>query len=371
MRIFAINSNNNFKGYEAGIDLGTSNGLKSEIAKFTSYNLAQNRIAVTNRLSSDVYDSFTRNFNEKIGNIEKFSLPYNKAHILKEVAVNAYNTKDYDNAGVVLGKSFEMLSGNLGIWEKDKQILLKDPLNQKILKDFFYSSVNYKAKYQVMKSLNTLNSKRFLNIAQAVCNYDDDIVSPNDKKTIVEAREYLAKNYDLKLLEPFIDKNDNYKIAVLRILSKWGTKKDVELAQKLIDDKNIQVADFAEKTISKLRNLEKPEYVDDDFDDDIPRTVKLQDFYRYLSNYIDKGEDLELLKISVAEEHLATIRQTINSISDVEKKNQLKLILANISDRDIDLEILKLVDDSKNDKETRMMLESYLKLYVKVNSKEK
>ncbi len=372
MKIYAINNSYSFKGNDTSQDLGKVNGLKSDIAKFASYTLAANRIAVSNRLSSDIYDSFTKTVNEKIDNIEKFSLPYNKAKMLQEVAISAYEAKDYEKAGVILGKSMEVLADNLGFWEKDKQLLLNDSHNQAILKDFFYSSSNCQAKYQVMKSLNKLNSPKFLNIAQAVCNYDDDLVSPNDKKTIVEAREYLAKNYNLDILKQFIDKNDNYKIVVLRILSKWGTKKDVELAKTLIDDKNIQVSSLAEKTVSKLRHFDDiSECEIEDYEEDAQRNVQTRDFDRYCSNYLERGENIELLKFSAAEEDITKIRQNINSISDNEKKNQLKLILANVSDREIDLELLKPVDDAKNTKETRTMLEAYLKLYVKVNSKEK
>lgn len=351
-------------------NLEDMNGNKSIVTTYANKIIRYQEPLLINNISNNVYDTFTRINDEKVKNIEKFSIPFNKAKILKDIAKSMYNAEKYEDAGIILGESFNILKGNLGVWENDKQNLLKDESNVQILKTFYNTSNNIKAKYNVMKNINDLNNPIFLPIAESICNCDDEIVAPNDKKTIFQAREFLNKYYDLNLLEKFINKDDNYKIGVLKVLSKWGTQVNIDLAKKLENDRNLQVSSLAKKTVIKLKNADK--YTDFDLENDsnTPFTIN-QNFQYVLNDYLNGDYScFRDIKYSASNKNIKALRTAIENVKDNDKKNNLKFVLANVSDKDLDLLLVEKTDDTNYIEMPRYLIEAYLKMYVRNKRKD-
>lgn len=257
MKIFAIGNNNiSFKqNPQNAFSLGLLTGVESSTDVFVSNEFNKNQKEKTAKLSSMVYDRFSKNYDNKIENIEKFANPYNKALTLNNLAHSYYQSGEIEKAGVVLASSFNALNKDLGLWEDDKNKLIEKKENLDLLKDFFYCSNNSKAKFFVMKSLNDLNKPIFLPIAEDVCECDEDTTTINDKRTIYEARKFINKNYDLNQLNNYLDKEDFYKTAVLGLLSKWGLEDHSSIATKLCEDSNLQIQAQAQNLLSKLKQL--------------------------------------------------------------------------------------------------------------------
>lgn len=363
MKISAISNNLTFTN-----NIDEFNQNSSKVTAYTK-NILQNKEPLfIKKISNNVYDTFTKTTNDKIKNIEKFSVPFNKSKILQETAKSMYNAEKYEDAGIILGTSFNILSKDLGAWENDKKNLLNDETNIQILKAFYSTSNNIKAKCNVMKSINELNNPLFLPIAEAVCNCDDDIITPNDKKTIYQAREFLNKHYDLNILKDFIDQDNDYKIGVLKVVSKWGTAKNIDMIKNLENDKNLQIATLAQKTIKKLRNIDK--YSDIDIEINSPDVLKVnQDFQSSLDEYINKNSGLKDLKYSASSKNILSLRKAIKIVEDKDKRDNLKILLANISDKDYDLSVLERTIFLEGEKR-REFIEAYLKMYVRSKRKE-
>ena len=134
-------------------NLEEMNGGKSLVTAYANNIINRQETVLINNISENVYDTFKRTTDEKVKNIEKFSVPLNKAKVLKDIALSMYNTEKYEDAGVILGEVFDILNKNLGAWENDKNNLLKDESNIQILKTFFNTSNNIKAKYKVLMNL--------------------------------------------------------------------------------------------------------------------------------------------------------------------------------------------------------------------------
>lgn len=350
-------------------NLEEMNGGKSLVTAYANNIINRQETVLINNISENVYDTFKRTTDEKVKNIEKFSVPLNKAKVLKDIALSMYNTEKYEDAGIILGEVFDILNKNLGAWENDKNNLLKDESNIQILKTFFNTSNNIKAKYNVMKSINELNNPIFLPIAEAVCNCDDEITTPNDKKTIFQAREFLNKHYDLNLLENFINRSNIYKISVLNVLSKWGTQANIDLAQKLTNDKNLQISSLAQKTIIKLKNANT--YNDFDFEDNstTPFTIN-SDFKSALNEYLNNDTGLRDLKYTASNKNIKDLRTAIKNVNDEDKKNHLKSVLASVSDKDFDLSLVGENNNTNPVQMPRYLIESYLKMYIRNKRKD-
>lgn len=254
MRIFAIGNNNiSFKQNPKNtFSLGLLTGVESSTDVFVSNEFNKNQKEKADKLSSMVYDRFSKNYDNKIENIEKFANPYNKALTLNNLAHSYYQSGEIEKAGVVLASSFNSIDFQQLYKDEDIDSLIKRENNKNILEDFFYVSNNKKAKYFVVKALNRINSPQFLPIAEDICECNSLITSVNDKKTIYQAREFINKNYDLDLLSSYKEENDNYKNAVLNIVSKWGLEKHKKIAETLSDDGNIYIRAKAKDISSKL-----------------------------------------------------------------------------------------------------------------------
>lgn len=365
MKIFPISHGLSFTS-----NLEEMNGNKSMVTMYANNIIRNQEPLLINNISNNVYDTFTRINNEKIKNIEKFSIPFNKAKMLKNIAQLMYNAEKYEDAGIILGESFKILKDNLGVWENDKQNLLSDKTNLQILKTFYNTSNNIKAKYNVIKNIKDLNNPIFLPIAEAICNCDDEIVTPNDKQTIFQAREILRKYYDLNLLEKFINKDDNYKIGVLKVLSKWGTQANIDLAKKLETDKNLQIASLAKKTVIKLRDANK--YTDLNIDNTSNNPFTINQNFQYVLNEYLKGNYscLRDIKYSASNQNIKALRTAIENAKDDDKKNNLKFVLANVSDKDFDLSLVEKTDNINNIQMQRYLIEAYLKMYVRNKRKD-
>ena len=198
MKISLLNHNfinNNFKQTNTStIDMGQLTGVNSSVDTFVKAKFEERKQERINSLSYVIYDKFTKSYNQKIKDIEKFKHPYNKALMLQKLAQSYRTEGDVERAGIILAKSFNILNNNLGYWEDDKKKLIENPDNFKILKDFFYCSNNTKAKYFVMKSINDLNNPKFLPIAEDICEQDTDVTTSNSTRTIIEAKKLINKH---------------------------------------------------------------------------------------------------------------------------------------------------------------------------------
>ena len=247
-------------------------------------------------LSSAVYDRFTKSYNAKINQIEKFKHPYNKANMLKSVANSYHQGGDVEKAGVILAQAFNALDKEEPYRQNEIKSFIESKENKKILEDFFYCSNNIKAKYFVMKSLNKLDNPYYLPIAEAVCDCDSQRVAPNDKKTIYEAKLFLNRYYDLNMIYSYIDENDNYKIGALNLLSKWGLEKHQKLPQKLFDDENEYVYAKARQTESNLKRASNfIDIEDDNFEPNrlLPEKNEMPDRIKLLK-YIEENKDRDV-----------------------------------------------------------------------------
>lgn len=256
-------SNNNFINYNfkqsstPTVDIGQLTGVNNSVDTFVKTKFEKNKQNRINILSSIIYDKFAQNYNQKINDIEKFKQPYNKALVLQKLAQSYRKEGEVEKAGILLAQSFNLLKTNEPYRQESIKKIIESKENKSILEDFFYCSNNIKAKYFVMKSLNKLDNPYYLSIAESICDCDTEKVTPNDKKTIYEARLLLNRYYNLDQLSSYLNENINYKIAVLNLLSKWGIEKHQEIPQKLFNDENEYVEIKAQQTKNILKNISK------------------------------------------------------------------------------------------------------------------
>ena len=306
MKISLLNHNyinSNFKQTNTStIDMGQLTGVNSSVDTFVKAKFEERKQDRINSLSSVIYDKFTKSYNQKIKDIEKFKHPYNKALMLKSVADSYHKGGDVEKAGVILAQAFNALDKKEPYRQNEIKSFIESKENKKILEDFFYCSNNIKAKYFVMRSLNKLDNPYYLPIAEAVCDCDSQRVAPNDKKTIYEAKQFLNRYYDLNMIYSYIDENDNYKIGALNLLSKWGLEKHQKLPQKLFDDENEYVDAKARQTESNLKSASKfIDIEDDNFEpnrllpekNEMPDRIKL---LKYIEENKDKDVDINSIK---------------------------------------------------------------------------
>lgn len=286
----------NFKQSPATINIGAITGIDNKVDEFVKHRFEKEKQTKLQLLSSAVYDRFTKSYNARINEIEKFKHPYNKANMLKSVADSYHKGGDAEKAGVILAQAFDVLDKKEPYRQNEIKSFIESKENKKILEDFFYCSNNIKAKYFVMKSLNKLDNPYYLPIAEAVCDCDSQRVAPNDKKTIYEAKQFLNRYYDLNMIYSYIDENDNYKIGALNLLSKWGLEKHQKLPQKLFDDENEYVDAKARQTESNLKRASRfIDIEDDNFEPNrlLPEKNEMPDRIKLLK-YIEENKDRDV-----------------------------------------------------------------------------
>ena len=260
MKISLLNNNfvnKNFKQTVIPtIDIGKLTGVNERVDQFVKEKFEERKQNTINNLSTLTYDRFTKTYNQKIDDVEKFNKPYQKALILQKLAHSYYENKNIEKAAIVLTQSLNTVDKNQKYLDKEIKNLIEAKINRNILEDFFYCSNNIKAKYFVMKSLNNLNEPYYLPIAEAVCNCDSEKVTLNDNKTIYEAKQFLNKHYNLDLIASYIENDSNTKIGALNLLSKWGLEKHQKIAKKLFEDEDDYVNKKAKNVFSCLKNTQ-------------------------------------------------------------------------------------------------------------------
>ena len=370
MKISLLNHNfinNNFKQTNTStIDMGQLTGVNSSVDTFVKAKFEERKQDRINSLSSVIYDKFTKTYNQKIKDIEKFKHPYNKALMLQKLAQSYRNEGDVERAGIILAKSFNILNSNLGYWEDDKKKLIENPNNFKILKDFFYCSNNTKAKYFVMKSINDLNNPEFLPIAEDICEQDTDVTTSNSTRTIIEAKKFINKHYNLNILRQYTDKNDFYKIAVINLVNKWGLENNANIISKLCNDENLQISALAKNAIDNIKRNPNP--LPQSEEDIKPKSeYELPIKYGFnLRDAIISKEDLKALKFYKNEFRLKDIITEINESNDMSRTIQFIKILGQ---RGYLASHAKVVEPNETDINpiTKRKTEAYLKIQVRNN----
>ena len=332
MRIFAIQNYNS-------ASFGNNPEAHNLVQKYVSEEMKKQD--TFEKISAKVYNNFENDILNKIKNAEKFSNPYNKAKMLNHFAQSAYKADDIERAGVILGAFFEVINQDFGLFENKKDELLNKQENFDLLGDYFYTSNNLKGKFFVMQNINQLGKKEFLPIAESVCGCDDDVVAPNDKRTIYEARQLINKHYDLNVLKPFIKEDNAHKYAVLKIISKWGLENSLDLANALENDISIEIVSLAKNVQNKLCNLQDD--YETEFETEPPRKIK--PFKDSIPNY--------------------KLRELIKNNS---YDNELIKMLGNIGSGNQDLEFIKSIP-ADNEKIERIKTEAYLKILLRKEMK--
>lgn len=370
MKISLLNHNyinSNFK--QTGtptIDMGQLTGVNSSVDTFVKAKFEERKQDRINSLSSVIYDKFTKSYNQKIKDIEKFKHPYNKALMLQKLAQSYRTEGDVERAGIILAKSFNVLNNDLGYWEDEKKKLIENPDNFKILKDFFYCSNNTKAKYFVMKSINDLNNPKFLPIAEDICEQDTDVTTSNSTRTIIEAKKFINKHYNLNILRKYTDKNDFYKIAVINLVNKWGLENNANIISQLCNDENLQISALAKNAIDNIKRNPNP--IPQSEEDIKPKSeYELPIKYGFnLKDIIISKEDLKALKFYKNEFRLKDIITEINESNDMSRTIQFIKILGQ---RGYLSSHAKVVEPKETDINpiTKRKTEAYLKIQVRNN----
>lgn len=321
MRILAINNNNhiNFRQSTLNtINIGKITGVKPQIDEFVKTEFDEKKENKLQHLTNSVYEKFTQHYDKAINNIEKFKHPYNKAYILNELAHSYYKNGNIEKSAIILAQAFNDLDKNAPYRQDDIKKLVESDVNKNILQDFFYCSNNTKANFFVMQSLNKLDNKFYLPIAEAICDCDEDRVTVNDRKTINEARMFLNRYYNLALLNSYTNDNDNYKVAILEILSKWGIENHYKIAEKLTNDENEYIQSKAIKTVSKLKNISKQISGYDDFFEEnrvLPQNKPVFDKFAILKR-LDEKENVSIDDIKKLGQRGFSIREAKALISN-------------------------------------------------------
>ena len=261
MKILAINNNHsiNFKqSSPKTINIGGITGVENKVDEFVKTEFESKKENKIKLLTDSIYSKFTQHYDNAINGIEKFNKPYQKAYMLQKLAHSYRKEGDVEKAGIILATSFNLLKNDLGYWEDDKKQLINDSVNMNILKDFFYCSNNNSAKYFVMKSINDLNNPKFLPIAEDICEKDTDITTPNSTRTIREAKKFINKHYNLDVLKPYTNKNDFYKIAVIKLVDKWGLENNANVIENLCKDEDLTISALAQNAIDNIKRNPNP-----------------------------------------------------------------------------------------------------------------
>lgn len=369
MKISTMNNffyKNNFKQAPVTVNISQLTGVDSKVDEFVNNRFENERQTKLQMLSSAVYNRFVNKYNEEINKIEKFKNPYNKALMLQKLAQSYRNEGDVERAGIILAKSFNILNNNLGYWEDDKKKLIENPANFKILQDFFYCSNNTKAKYFVMKSINDLNNPKFLPIAEDICEQDTDVTTSNSTRTIIEAKKFINKHYNLNILQQYTDKNDFYKIAVINLVNKWGLENNANIISPLCNDENLQISALAKNAIDNIKRNPNP--IPQSEEDIKPKSeYELPIKYGFnLKDTIISKEDLKALKFYKNEFRLKDIITEINESNDMSRTIQFIKILGQ---RGYLSSHAKVAEPNETDINpiTKRKTEAYLKIQVRNN----
>lgn len=369
MKISTMNNfsyKNNFKQTPVTVNISKLTGVDSKVDEFVKNRFENEKQTKLQMLSSAVYNRFVNKYNEEINKIEKFKNPYNKALMLQKLAQSYRNEGDVERAGIILAKSFNILNNNLGYWEDDKKKLIENPANFKILQDFFYCSNNTKAKYFVMKSINDLNNPKFLPIAEDICEQDTDVTTSNSTRTIIEAKKFINKHYNLNILQQYTDKNDFYKIAVINLVNKWGLENNANIISPLCNDENLQISALAKNAIDNIKRNPNP--IPQSEEDIKPKSeYELPIKYGFnLKDTIISKEDLKALKFYKNEFRLKDIITEINESNDMSRTIQFIKILGQ---RGYLSSHAKVAEPNETDINpiTKRKTEAYLKIQVRNN----
>lgn len=333
MKILAINNNHsiNFKqSLPKTINIGGITGVENKVDEFVKTEFESKKENKIKLLTDSIYSKFTQHYDNAINNIEKFKHPYNKAYILNELAHSYYKNGNIEKSAIILAQAFNDLDKNAPYRQDDIKKLVESDVNKNILQDFFYCSNNTKANFFVMQSLNRLDNKFYLPIAEAICDCDEDRVTINDKQTINEARLFLDKHYNIDLINSYINDNDNYKLAILEILSKWGLEKHKNIAEKLINDENEYIQSKAIKTVSKLKNISKHVTIDEDSQEENRTLPVNKDCFNKLEilKHLEAKEDVPICDIKKLGQRGFTIREAQALISNNDEYSKIDVAKA-------------------------------------------
>lgn len=321
MKILAINNNHsiNFKqSSPKTINIGSITGVENKVDEFVKTEFESKKENKIKLLTDSIYSKFTQHYDNAINGIEKFNKPYQKAYMLQKLAHSYRKEGDIEKAAIILAQAFNNLDKNAPYRQDDIKKLVESDMNKRIMEDFFYCSNSTKANFFVMHSLNKLDNKHYIPIAEAICDCDEDRVTINEKRTINEARLYLNRHYNIDLINSYINDNDNYKIAILEILSKWGLEEHKNIAEKLINDENEYIQSKAIKTVSKLKNISKHITIDEDSQEENRTLPVNKDCFNKLEilKHLESKEDVPVCDIKKLGQRGFTTREAEALISN-------------------------------------------------------
>ena len=217
-----------------------------------------------------------------------------------------------------------------------------------------------------MKSINDLNNPKFLPIAEDICEQDTDVTTSNSTRTIIEAKKFINKHYNLNILRQYTDKNDFYKIAVINLVNKWGLENNANIISKLCNDENLQISALAKNAIDNIKRNPNP--ISQSEEDIQPKSeYELPIKYGFnLKDTIISKEDLKALKFYKNDFSLKDIVTEIKKSDDKTRTMQFIKILGQ---RGYLSSHAELVEPNETDINpiTKRKAEAYLKIKIRNN----
>lgn len=227
------------------------NGVKNYVDTFVKNEINHKKQSTIEELIKKVVNSVSRQCLQDVRNVQRYLSPMNRVEIFSKLASVQHAAGKFDAAAVTLGVAMSNVEKQ-PVCDSDKaryKTLINTEENLSILKDFFATSRNNKARFFVMNEINNYKSPYFLPVAEDILEFDKDTTLPSDRDTAYIAREFLHQFYDFKLLDEASNKSKLHQNAVLNILDKWGLFADKYIVENIKDNATDNVIK------AKIKNL--------------------------------------------------------------------------------------------------------------------